>query len=100
MDVRSWAAMNFADRLTEQSRRKRSVAVLGVDPQLDSPNNPGIPPRFTLTRFCCEIVEAFAPFVAAIKPQVAVFGAPRNRGMRAMVEVLCAARRLGLVTIA
>jgi|SRR5581483_8465903 len=100
MDVRSWAAMNFADRLTEQSRRKTSVAVLGVDPQLDSPNNPGIPPGFTLTRFCCEIVEACAPFVAAIKPQLAFFEARGIDGMRAMVEVLRAARRLGLVTIA
>src|SRR5581483_7683530 len=74
--------------------------VLGVDPQLDSPNNPGIPPGFTLTRFCCEIVEACAPFVAAIKPQLAFFEARGIDGMRAMVEVLRAARRLGLVTIA
>ncbi len=92
--------MNFADRLADVSRRKRSVAILGVDPQLDTAEVPGVPPGYTLTRFCCETVEACAPLVAAIKPQLAFFEARGLDGMRAFVEVLRTARRLGLITIA
>ncbi len=92
--------MNFADRLAEESRRKLSVAVLGVDPQLDSRETPGIPPGYTLTRFCCETIEACAPLIVAIKPQLAFYEARGIEGMRAFVEVLRTARRLGLITIA
>jgi len=65
--------MNFADRLADASRKKRSVAILGVDPQLDTPDTPGVPAGCSLARFCCETVEACAPFIVAIKPQLAFF---------------------------
>ncbi len=92
--------MNFADRLAEISRAQRSVAVLGIDPQLDTADNPGVPRGYTLAQFCCETVEACAPSIAAIKPQLAFFEARGLDGMRAFVEVLRTARRLGLITIA
>src|SRR5579885_1558041 len=92
--------MNFADRLAEISRSKRSVAILGVDPQLDTAENPGVPRGFTLAQFCCETVEACAPSIAAIKPQLAFFEARGLDGMRAFVEVLRTARSRGLITIA
>jgi orotidine-5'-phosphate decarboxylase len=98
--VRELTLMNFADRLTEAQRRSNGIAVLGVDPQLDTPDTPGIPPGYTLTRFCCETVEACAPQVAAIKPQLAFFEARGVDGMRALAEVLRVAQRLGLITIA
>lgn len=91
--------MNFADRLADASRQKRSVAILGVDPQLDTPNAPGVPSGYTLAQFCCETIEACAPSIAAIKPQLAFFEARGLDGMRAFVEVLHTARRLGLLTI-
>jgi len=91
--------MHFADRLADAYRRKDSIAVLGVDPQLDSPEG-GIPAGYTLTRFCCETVEASAPYVIAIKPQLAFYEARGIDGMRALAEVLATARRLGLITIA
>jgi orotidine-5'-phosphate decarboxylase len=90
----------FSERLLEVQRRKRSIAVLGVDPQLDSAKEPGIPPGHTLAQFCCAIVEACAASVVAIKPQLAFFEARGLEGMRALVEVLRTARRLGLLTIA
>ncbi len=93
-------AMNFADRLADAQRRKESIAVLGVDPQLDAPDAPGIPDGYTLTRFCCDTVEACAPYVVAIKPQLAFYEARGIAGMRALAEVLALARRLGLITIA
>ncbi|HUY27181.1 MAG TPA: orotidine-5'-phosphate decarboxylase [Candidatus Binataceae bacterium] len=92
--------MNFADRMAEAVRAKSSCAILGVDPQLDSHDTPGVPPRHTLASFCCEIVEACAPHVCAIKPQLAFFEARGIDGMRAFVEVLRTARRLGLIVIA
>ncbi|MBV8771537.1 MAG: hypothetical protein JO166_04270, partial [Deltaproteobacteria bacterium] len=59
--------MNFADRLFEAQRNKDSIAVLGVDPQLDS-IEPGLPPGYDTERFCCEVVEACAASIVAIKP--------------------------------
>lgn len=93
-------AMNFADRLHAATRAKNSIAVLGVDPQLDTAEKPGVPPATTLARFCCDIVEACAPAIAAIKPQLAFFEARGVEGLRALVEVLRTARRLELITIA
>ena len=93
-------AMNFADRLAKASRAKDSVVVLGIDPQLDVPGAPGIPPGYTLTRFCCEIVEACARSAIAVKPQLAFYEARGLEGMQAFCEVVKLARRLGLITIA
>jgi orotidine-5'-phosphate decarboxylase len=93
-------AMNFADRLVQASHLKESVVVLGIDPQLDAPGAPGIPPGYTLASFCCEIVEACARSAIAVKPQLAFYEARGLEGMRAFYEVVKTARRLGLITIA
>ena len=90
----------FSERLLEVQRRKRSIAMLGVDPQLDAPGRPGLPKGYTLAHFCCAIVEACADSVCAIKPQLAFFEARGMDGMRALAEVIALARRLGLLTIA
>ncbi len=92
--------MNFADRLLEAQRKKDSIAVLGVDPQLDTSKESGLPPGSTAERFCCEIVEACAASVVAIKPQLAFFEARGLEGMRAFCAVVKLARKLGLLTIA
>jgi len=92
--------MNFADRIVEASRKKNSIAILGVDPQLDAPSAPGVPAGTTLTKFCCEIVEACAPSIVAIKPQLAFFEARGIDGMRAIAEVIKLGRKLGLIVIA
>jgi orotidine-5'-phosphate decarboxylase len=92
--------MAFLERLVAATRAKRSIAVLGVDPQLDSSKMPGVPAGYSLSRFCCEIVEACAPSIVAIKPQLAFFEARGLDGMRALVEVLTVARSRGLLTIA
>src|SRR6266849_5847260 len=92
--------MNFADRLAEASRQKDSVVLLGIDPQLDTPDAPGVPLGHTLAGFCCEIVDACARSVVAVKPQLAFFEARGLEGMRAFIEVVKLARSLGLITIA
>jgi orotidine-5'-phosphate decarboxylase len=92
--------MNFADRILEAQRKKNSIAVLGIDPQLDTAKEPGVPGGLSLERFCCEIVEACAPSVVAVKPQLAYFEARGVEGMRAFVAVIKLARNLELLTIA
>ena len=92
--------MNFADRLAEASHKKDSVVLLGIDPQLDTPDAPGVPRGQSLAGFCCEIVESCARSVVAVKPQLAFFEARGLEGMRAFVEVVKLARSLGLITIA
>jgi orotidine-5'-phosphate decarboxylase len=92
--------MDFVSRLLAAQSAKKSFAILGVDPQLDSRTSSGFPPGYDLAGFCCEIVEACAPFVVAIKPQLAFFEARGLDGMRAFVEVLKLARALGLIIIA
>jgi orotidine-5'-phosphate decarboxylase len=92
--------MNFADRVFEAQRKKQSIAILGVDPQLDTAKEPGVPAGLTVERFCCEIVEACAASVIAIKLQLAFFEARGVAGMRALVEVVKFARKLELLTIA
>ena len=91
---------DFVERIVAAQRARRTFAVLGVDPQLDAAAAPGVPPGYTLTRFCCEIVEACAPYIVAIKPQLAFFEARGLDGMRAFTEVIKLARALDLVTIA
>ncbi len=92
--------MNFADRLAAAIIAKNSCAVLGVDPHLDAPGSPGVPKPYTLASFCCELVEACAPYVCAVKPQLAFYEARGLDGMRAFAEVVRTARRLGLILIA
>lgn len=92
--------MEFVEKIVAAQRRKQSIAVLGVDPQLDSRSATGVPPGYTLARFCCEVVEACAQSVVAIKPQLAFFEARGLDGLRALAEVLKVARALDVVTIA
>lgn len=94
------SANAFIERIVAAQRGRQTFAILGVDPQLDSSNESGLPPGYSLDRFCCEIIEACAPFVAAIKPQLAFFEARGLDGLHALVEVLKLARSLDLVTIA
>jgi len=90
--------MNFADRLIDAQRKKNSIAILGIDPQLDSEQ--GTPKGYTIDRFCCEIVEACACSVVAVKLQLAFFEARGIMGMRAFSSVAKFARTIGLITIA
>lgn len=92
--------MDFADRLAEASRQKNSVAVLGLDPQLDSAQAPGVPHGHTLASFCCELIEACEKSIVAVKPQLAFFEARGLDGMRAFAEIIRYARARGLITIA
>jgi len=98
----------FADRLAEAVERKRSQLVVGLDPRLDllpvelrgdAALGPG-EAAAACARFCCGIVDAVAPYVVAVKPQLAFFEALGAEGGGALGRVCSYARSAGLLVIA
>ena len=101
------ATTNFADRLAEAVERKRSQLVVGLDPR---PNLLPVELRGeahlgraeaadACSRFCRGLVDAVAPYVVAVKPQVAFFEALGSDGVRALEEVCGYSRSAGLQVI-
>jgi orotidine-5'-phosphate decarboxylase len=99
---------HFADRLAEAIERKRSQLVVGLDPWLDL-----LPVELrgdahlgreaaadACARFCRGLVDAVAPYVVAVKPQVAFFEALGADGIRALEDVCAYSRSAGLQVIA
>ena len=102
------ATTNFADRLAEAVERKRSQLVVGLDPRPDL-----LPVELkgeahlgreraaaACERFCRGLVDAVAPYVVAVKPQVAFFEALGADGVRALENVCAYSRAAGLQVIA
>jgi orotidine-5'-phosphate decarboxylase len=102
------ATATFADRLADAVDRKRSQLVVGLDPRLDL-----LPVELrgdsvlgrgeaanAYSRFCCGIVDAVAPYVVAVKPQLAFFEALGSDGIAALERVCGYARAAGLLVIA
>jgi orotidine-5'-phosphate decarboxylase len=99
---------SFADRLAEAVERKRSQVCIGLDPRVDllpmELRGESVLGRAAaaaaVARFCRGIVDAVAPYVVAVKPQVAFFEALGADGWRALEEVSAYAREVGLLVIA
>src|SRR5213082_997992 len=98
----------FADRLAEAVERKRSQLVVGLDPRPDL-----LPVELkgeahlgraeaadACARFCRGLVDAVAPYVVGVKPQVAFFEALGSDGIRALEDVCAYARAAGLIVLA
>ena len=81
----------FPDRLAEAVERKRSQLLVGLDPRPDL-----LPVELAgdahlsreaaaeaCARFCCGIVDAVAPHVVGVKPQLAFFELLGSDGLRA-----------------
>ena len=98
----------FPDRLAEAVERKRSQLLVGLDPRPDL-----LPVELAggahlsreaaaeaCGRFCCGIVDAVAPHVVGVKPQLAFFEALGPEGLRALEDVCAYARAAGLVVLA
>ncbi|MFN8223262.1 MAG: orotidine-5'-phosphate decarboxylase [Gaiellales bacterium] len=103
-DVESTTApVLFADRVVEAVGRKQTQLVVGLDPVADL-----LPVELrgasstasAVERFCAGIVDAVAPYVVAVKPQVAFFEALGADGWRALESVCRYARGAGLLVIA
>src|SRR5881296_145858 len=102
------AAAPFGDRLADAVDARRSQLVVGLDPQLEL-----LPVELrgdahlgraaaaeACMRFCCGIVDAVAPYVVAVKPQLAFFEALGADGFRAFEDACAYARAAGLLVIA
>lgn len=89
------ATTHFADRLAETVERKRSQLVVGLDPRPDM-----LPVELrgeaqegregaarACARFCRGLIDAVAPYVVAVKPQVAFFEALGADGLAALEDV-------------
>ena len=99
---------HFADRIAAAVEQKRSQLVLGLDPRLDL-----LPVELAgesvlgraeaanaFDRFCRGLIDAAAPYVVAVKPQLAFFETLGADGVRALEDVCAYARTAGLVVIA
>ena len=94
--------MTFGDRVAEAVDRKRSQVLVGLDPrpELFPVELRGEPPAEASARFCRGIVDAVAPHVVGVKPQLAFFEALGSPGLAAFEEVCTYARSAGLVVLA
>jgi orotidine-5'-phosphate decarboxylase len=95
--VATTAVTTFGDRVAEAVERKRSQLVAGLDPR---PELLPVELQGDVARFCCGVVDAVAPHVVGVKPQLAFFEALGADGMKAFEEVCAYARSAGLLVIA
>jgi orotidine-5'-phosphate decarboxylase len=100
--VRAAATASFADRLADAVERKRTQLVVGLDPRVDllPVELRGEAEAAAVTRFCRGVVDAVAPYVVAVKPQLAFFEALGAEGMTALEDACRYARGAGLLVIA
>jgi orotidine-5'-phosphate decarboxylase len=101
-------AATFGDRVAEAVDRKRSQLVVGLDPvtellpvELAGDAHLGrAEAAEAFARFCRGVIDAVAPYVVGVKPQLAFFEALGSDGMRAFEEVCAYARTAGLIVVA
>src|SRR5881396_1734232 len=98
----------FADRVAEAVERKHSQLVVGLDPRLDllplelrGDAHIGRPAAAEATgRFCCGVIDAVAPYVVGVKPQLAFFEVLGSPGMQAFEDICAYAHAADLMVIA
>lgn len=88
------APIPFAHRVTERSLTLNTRLCLGLDPRLDAYSS-----REELRARTLQVLEACAPYVACVKPQLAFYEALGLWGMEVLEEVCTAARALNLPII-
>ncbi len=107
-DRRRSATAHFADRLAEAVERKRSQLIVGLDPQVDllpvelrgDAQRDRAEAADACRRFCCGLIDAVAPEVVGVKPQLAFFEALGADGIRAFEQISAYARLAGLLVVA
>ncbi len=82
--------MKFVEKLVEASRQNKSLLCVGLDPEpVRFPAMYlGEPAERSVLRFCCDIIEATAPYVCAFKPNIAFFEVLGPEGMHVFQEVI------------
>lgn len=98
----------FSDRVADAVERKRTQLVVGLDPRVDllpmelrGEAVAGRPAAAAaVERFCRGIIDAVAPYVVGVKPQVAFFESLGADGAAALEAVCAHARDVGLLVVA
>ena len=98
----------FSDRVAEAVERKRTQLIVGLDPRIDllpvELRGEAVHGRASaagaVERFCKGIIDAVAPYVVGVKPQVAFFEALGGDGWLALEAVSRYASEAGLLVIA
>ena len=101
-------AVSFSDRLVAAIADRGTPACIGLDPKRDA-----LPPALgaasitnpkelaaLFTRFCCDVIDAVAPLVPIVKPQLACFEAIGPHGMAALADVIAHAHAKHLLVLA
>ena len=99
--------MNFAERLHERTLNLNTRLCLGLDPRVDmhpmtDPKAHGFDPSAiarAVETHCLETLEACAPFLAAVKPNLAYYEALGIPGLELLGRVCVNARVLGIPVI-
>jgi orotidine-5'-phosphate decarboxylase len=107
-DQTTTAVVPFSDRVAEAVEHKRSQLVVGLDPRIDllpvELRGEAVQGRAAaaraVERFCKGIVDAVAPYVVAVKPQLAFFEELGSDGWVALESVSRYASEAGLLVIA
>jgi orotidine-5'-phosphate decarboxylase len=100
---------NYADRLIEAIKAKGNSCVVGLDPRLEqmprfvwegsSGDSSDEAIRSAIRRFHKVVIEAVAPYVPAVKPQVAFYEQYGLGGMMAFRDTIDIAKRNGLIVV-
>lgn len=97
---------HYADRLDAAVRARGTPAVVGLDPVIERLPAALRPSRGTLDAavaaveaFCCGVIDAVAPLVPAVKPNIAFFEALYAPGLAAFGRVVAHAHGRGLLVI-
>ena len=98
---------SFADSLDAAVVRCKNPVLVGIDPRADmlpptlAPANPKDRQQTAeaYQKFSCEIIDAVASLVPAIKPQAAFFEELGPAGMTALAHVIRYAQQQGLLVI-
>jgi orotidine-5'-phosphate decarboxylase len=98
----------FADRIVDAVERKRTQLVVGLDPRVEllpvelrgAAHLGRAQAAEACARFCRGLIDAVAPSVVGVKPQVAFFEALGADGIGALEDACAYARAAGLLVIA
>lgn len=100
--------LSFGDRVAEAVDRKQSQLLVGLDPRPEllpvelrgDIHRSRAAAADAVARFCRGLVDAVAPYVVGVKPQLACFEALGSDGLRAFEEVCEYARTADLLVLA
>ena len=102
--------MNVVDRLIEYTIQKKNPTVVGLDPDLTkipscylqkahAHEDPRATAAEIITTFNRDIIDTVAPYVPAVKPQMAFYEMYGHYGVKAFEETVAYAKSKGLVVI-